>query len=134
MGHVDVRDVAAAMVSGIKLKGNHRLLLTGEWFDWADAVDYIKTIRPELEPRLAKIGSTDQKRPIIDSKKALEVLGITLTPWRKTVSDGLDAMLKVEEDWIKNNVDPALLTKNEWTALGKAGANTTVKFADEVSK
>jgi len=29
MGHVDVRDVAAVLVSGIKVIDNHRLLLTG---------------------------------------------------------------------------------------------------------
>ena len=130
IGHVDVRDVAAAMVASIKVKGKNRLLLTGEWFDWADAVHYIKTTRPELEPRLVKIGHTDQKRPMIDSKKALEVLGITLTPWKKSLGDGLDAMLKVEKDWIAGGVDLTQLKNNEWVALGESGASTRVEFTD----
>jgi hypothetical protein len=130
MGHVDVRDVAAAMVAGIKVNGNHRLLLTGEWFDWADAVNYMATIRPEIASRLVKIGHTDQNRPIIDSKKALEVLGITLTPWKKTLSEGLDDVLKVEKDWIERGIDLTGLKNNEWFALGESGATTRVEFAD----
>ena len=130
IGHVDVRDVAAALVASIKVKGNHRLLLTGEWFDWADAVEHIKTTRPQLEPRLVKIGHTDQQRPIIDNKDALEVLGITLTPWKQSVDDGLDAMLKVEQDWIRRGVDLTQLKNNEWVPFGESGANTRVEFAD----
>jgi len=130
IGHVDVRDVAAALVASIKTKGNHRLLLTGEWFDWTDAIGHIKATRPELEPRLVKIGHTNQKRPIIDSKKALDVLGITLTPWKKSLDEGLDAMLKVEKDWIEKGVDLTQLKNNEWVPLGMSGANTTVEFDD----
>ena len=130
MGHVDVRDVAAAMVAGIKIKGSHRLLLTGEWFDWADAIKYIAATRPELAPRLIKTGPTGQTRPIMDSKKALEVLGITLTPWKKTVDDGLDAVLKLEKDWTEKGVDPARLKDNVWTPLAESGANVRVEFTD----
>ena len=130
IGHVDVRDVAAAMVASIKLKGNHRLLLTGEWFDWADAIKYIAATRPELAPRLIKTGSNGQNRPIIDSKKALEVLGITLTPWKKTVDDGLDAVLRLEKDWTEKGVDLTGLKNNEWVGLAEAGANTRVEFTD----
>jgi len=130
IGHVDVRDVAAAMVASIKVKGNHRLLLTGEWFDWADAINHIKTTRPELEPRLVTIGHTDQERPIIDSKNALDVLGITLTPWMTSIDEGLDAMLKVEKEWIEKDIDLTQLKNNEWVAFGESGANTRVEFAD----
>ena len=130
MGHVDVRDVAAAMVAGIKVKGNHRLLLTGEWFDWTDAIKYIATTRPEIAPRLVKIGTTAQNRPIIDSKKVLDVLGITLTPWKKSIDEGLDAMLKLEKDWIERGVDLTQLKNNEWVPLGESGANTRVEFTD----
>ena len=130
IGHVDVRDVAAAMVAGIKVKGNHRLLLTGEWFDWADAVNYMATTRPEIASRLVKIGHTDQNRPIIDSKKALEVLGITLTPWKKSISEGLDDVLKVERDWIERGIDLTGLKNNEWVPLGESGANTRVEFTN----
>jgi len=130
IGYVDVRDVAAAMVAGIKVKGNHRLLLTGEWFDWAGALEHLVATRPELAPRLTKTGSTSQTRPIIDSKKALEVLGITLTPWKKTVDDGLDAFLKLEKDWTEKGVDLTPLKNNEWIAFVESGANTRVEFTD----
>ena len=130
IGHVDVRDVAAAMVAGIKVKGNHRLLLTGEWFDWADAVNYMATIRPEIASRLVKIGHTDQKRPIIDSKKALEVLGITLTPWKKSISEGLNDVLKLERDWIERGIDLTGLKNNEWVPMGESGAYTRVEFTN----
>ena len=130
LGHVDVRDVAAAMVAGIRVKGNHRLPLTGEWFDWADAVDHIANTRPDLAPRLVKINPTGQTRPVIDSKKALEVLGITLTPWKKTIDDGLDDMLKLEKDWAERGVDPDALKNNTWIEIGEMGASTRVEFTD----
>lgn len=130
IGHVDVRDVAAAMVAAIKTKGNHRLLLTGEWFDYADVVKHIAVTRPELVPRLIKTTSKGQTRPIMDNKKALEVLGITLTPWKKTVDDGLDAVLKLEKDWTEKGVDLAPLKDNEWIPLIKSQADIRVEFTD----
>jgi len=130
MGYVDVRDVAAAMVGGIKVKGNHRLLLTGEWFDWADAIKHIEVTRPELTPRLTKAGSTGQTRPIMDSKKALEVLGITLTPWKKAVDDGLDALLKLEKDWTEKGIDLVPLRNNICVPFAESGASTRVEFTD----
>jgi nucleoside-diphosphate-sugar epimerase len=130
LGHVDVRDVAAAMVASLKVKGNYRLLLTGEWFHWTEAASHIKATRPELEPRLVKIGNTDQNRPIINSKKALDVLGITLTPWKKSFDDGLDAMLKVEEDWMKEGFDIATLKNNVWLSFGERGDKARVEFTD----
>lgn len=130
MGHVDVRDVAAAMVAGIKVIGNHRLLLTGEWFDWADAVKHIAITRPELVPRLLTIRPTDQDRPIIDSKKALETLGITLTPWQKTIDDGIDALLKLEKDWTERGADLTGLKNNEWFTVAESMSNTRVEFVD----
>lgn len=130
IGYIDVRDVAAAMVAGIKVKGNHRLLLTGEWFDYADAVKYIAATRPGLASRLVKTTSSGQGRPIIDSKKALDILGITLTPWRKTIDDGLDSVLKLEKDWIEKGIDLTTLKNNEWIAFGKSDNNSRVEFTD----
>jgi nucleoside-diphosphate-sugar epimerase len=130
IGQVDVRDVAAAMVAAIKVKGNHRLLFTGEWFDYAGALKHIAATRPELAPRFVKATSTGQNRPIIDSKKALEVLGITLTPWKKTVDDGLDSLLKLEKDWTERGVDLTPLKNNEYIAFAKRDNNTCVEFAD----
>ena len=130
VGYVDVRDVAAAMVASIRLEGSHRLLLTGEWFDLADAIQYIAATRPELAPRLVKAGSNGQSRPIIDNKKALEVLRITLTPWKKTIGDGLDAVLRLEKDWIEKGVDLTGLKNNESAVLMEATANIRVEFTD----
>ena len=126
MGFIDVRDVATALVASIKVKGNHRLLLTGEWFDYADAIKYISATRPELAPRLIKTTSSGQDRPIIDSKKALDVLGIALTPWRKTVDDGLDSALKLERDWTEKGVDLTPLKNNGLIAFGSG----RVEFTD----
>ena len=130
VGHVDVRDVAAAMVAGIKVKGNHRLLLTGEWFDWADGVKYIANTRPELAHRLVKIGHTGQTRSAIDNKKALEVLGITLTPWKKTIDDGFNDVLKVEKDWIERGIDLSGLKNSDWAAMGERVGHLRVEFTD----
>lgn len=130
MGHVDVRDVAAATVAGIKVKGNHRLLLTGEWFSWGDAIKYIATTRPELAPRLIKTASTDQNRPIINSKKALDILGITLTPWRRSIDDGLDSLLKLEKDWTEKGIDITGLKNNQWVGFAESGSSTRAEFTD----
>ena len=55
-------------------------------------------------------------------------MGITLTPWRKTISDGLDDMLKLEKDWAERGVDPDVLKDNRFLALGAMGAYTRVEF------
>jgi len=60
----------------------------------------------------------------------LEVLGITLTPWKKSISDGLEEMLKLEKDWIERGVDLTSLKNNEWVPLGESGGNTRVEFTD----
>ena len=130
IGYVDVRDVAAAMVGGVKVKGNHRLLLTGEWFDLADALEHIATTRPEVASRLVKAGPSGQNRSIMDNKKALEVLGITITPWKKTIDEGLDALLRLEKDWTEQGIDLTPLKDNVWVPFGDYGANAHVEFTD----
>ena len=130
MGYIDVRDVATALVAGIKVKGNHSLLLTGEWFEYAEIIKHIAATRPELAPRLVKTTSSGQNRPIIDSKKALEVLGMTLTPWRKTIDDGLDSALKLEKDWAEKGVDLTPLKNNHWIAFASSENNARVEFTD----
>jgi len=131
MGHVDVRDVATALVAGIKVLGNHRLLLTGEWFKLADVIKHIAATRPELAPRLVKAGFTSQTRPIIDNQKTLEVLGITITPWKKTIDDGLDGFLKLEKDWTEKGIDLTALKDNAWVpAIAESAANTRAEFTD----
>ena len=130
IGHVDVRDVAAAMVASIKVNGNHRLLLTGEWFDYADVVKHIAATRPKLAPRLINTASTGQNRPVVDNKRALEVLGTTLTPWKKMIDDGIDSLLKLEKDWTEKGVDLIPLKNNFWIEVTKSGAGSRVEFTD----
>ena len=66
----------------------------------------------------------------MDSRKALEVLGVTLTPWKKTVDDGLDAILKLEKDWTEKGVDLTSLKDNTWVPFAESEANVRVEFTD----
>jgi len=117
MGFVDVRDVAAALVAGIKTPGQNRVLLTGEWFEVKDAVDYIGVVRPELKSRLPKLLPTGQTRAVIDNTRALEVLGVRVTPWKDMVIDATDFMLKLEVQWQNAGVEvEATLQKSIWRA------------------
>jgi len=65
-GFVDVRDIARGLVTGIRTPGRHRALLTGEWFDFKDAVDYIAAVRPALKSRLPKITPTGQTEAVYE--------------------------------------------------------------------
>jgi hypothetical protein len=47
VGYIDVRVAALAMIAGINTSAKTRNLLTGEWFELKDAVDYIGTLHPE---------------------------------------------------------------------------------------
>jgi len=117
MGFVDVRDVAAALVAGIKTTGRNRVLLTGEWFEVKDAVDHIGAVRPELAGRLPKLVPTGQTGAVIGSARALEVLGVRVTPWKKMVIDAIDFMVKLEVEWQKAGVDvEATLQRSIWRA------------------
>ena len=70
----DVRDIAAAG----RVKGQHRLPFSGEFFDHTEAFPAHR-LRPSgaeaLEDRLAKPASTGQTKPAIDATSALNVLG-----------------------------------------------------------
>lgn len=108
-GFVDVRDVAEAQVAGIKTPGHHRVLIgSSEWFDLRDAVDHLTTARPELKHRLANPVSMGRTVPAIDNARVVDLLGVSVTPWRKTVEDGIDNLLKVEEEWREAGVDNEL--------------------------
>src|SRR5882762_3391616 len=75
-GFVDVREVAAGIVAGIRTPGRNRILLTGEWFDYKDAVEYIAAIRPELKNRLATPIPTGQTEGVIGNARAQQILGL----------------------------------------------------------
>lgn len=103
VGYVDVRDVALALIAGINTPGKTRNMLTGEWFELKDAVEYIGTLHPELKiPELALNGRSDS---IVAYEPALKRLGLTRRSWKDSVREAAEAMLKVERDWIAQGVD-----------------------------
>lgn len=117
LGFVDVRDVTAGLIAGIKAPGRNRVPFTGEWFELKDAVEYIASVRPELKGRLANIVPTGQTKAIVDTSKALKVLGLKSRPWKETVLQTIDFLVKLEKDWQEQGVDiDAKLKKNEWRA------------------
>jgi len=119
-GYVDVRDVARAVVAGVnpKVPGNHRLVLSGPWFDNADILEHIATVRPELKDRLIKAERSDWKEFVAeeDVAKAVEILGMgELTPWKKTVEDSLESMLELENSWKEKGVDVDEVLGKNWS-------------------
>jgi len=106
VGYIDVRDVALALIAGINTPGRTRNLLTGEWFELKDAVEYIGTLHPELNvPTLPLNGRTDS---IVVYEPALKRLGLTRRPWKDSVREAAEAVLKVEKDWIAQGIEGGL--------------------------
>jgi hypothetical protein len=105
MGFVDVRDVAIGLVRGQKTQGKHRIVFGGEWFTYEEAIDYIVTLHPELQGRLATTTPTAQKNSLLDISQAALVLGLTPRPWRVTVHDAVESLLKLEKSWIEQGVE-----------------------------
>lgn len=129
-GFVDVRDVAAHMVAGIKVKGKHRLISVGPWFDNKEVIEYIASIRPDLKDRLAMVISTDQNRPLADPSITINVLGLPgLIPWKKTIADTLEATLKVEKEWAEAG-DVKSLKENEMMGFQISAGSVDVAFTD----
>ncbi|KAI0063492.1 NAD(P)-binding protein, partial [Artomyces pyxidatus] len=108
-GWSDVRDVARAHVlaleAGPLASGAHkRILLSGYWFDYGEAVEYILEKRPELKGRTVDPAAAP-KLPtgwVVDTSRAKEVLGLgqdDLKPWKDMVLEAVDAVLKLEKEW-----------------------------------
>ena len=74
LGYVDVRDIA--LVAATRVKGQHRLPLSGESFDRTGAFPCLASMRPELKSQLAKATSTGQTKPTIDATPAIKALGL----------------------------------------------------------
>lgn len=103
---VDVRDVAKALVLGLKAPpasqvGRKRILLSGEWFSAKDAVELIASARPELRNRLAKavFNAPPVPKCTLDLSRAKEVLGLEFTDWKDTVLAAVDDLVKLEAQW-----------------------------------
>jgi len=119
-GYVDVRDVARAVIGGIrpKVPGNHRLVLTGPWFDNADILEYIATIRPDLKDRLITAEPSEWKEFVAqeDVRKTVEILGMgEVTPWKETVKDSLESILELEKVWKEKGVDVDEVLGKNWS-------------------
>ena len=78
-------------------------------------MEYIGSLHPELKtPTLALSGQTDS---IVAYEPALKRLGLTRTPWKDSVREAAEAVLKIEKDWIAQGVDVDAeggLRKNMW--------------------
>lgn len=104
-----------ALIAGIDTPGKTRNILSGEWFELKDAVEYIGGLHPELElPTLTLSGQTG---PIVAYEPALKRLGLTQRPWKDSVREAAEAVLKVEKDWVAQGIDVDAeggLRKNAW--------------------
>lgn len=113
IGFVDIRDVAEAQVAGIRTPGNHRVLIgSPEWYNLKDVVNYLATARPELKDRLANPLVVRRAVPVLDNARVVNILGVSITPWRKTVEDGLDSLLKVEKEWKEAGIESGVIHDN----------------------
>jgi len=82
--------------------GRKRILMSGEWFSWKDAVELVATERPQLKDRLSVGARSAGPAPAvtpIDNTRAEEVLGLKFTPWKVTVIDAVDSLLELEKGW-----------------------------------
>lgn len=104
LGFVDVRDVAIGLVKGQKTKGQHRIIFGGQWFTYEEAIDYIASIHPELKHRLATATPNDHKNSRLDISKATVILDLTPRPWKESVRDAVEDLLKLENSWISQGV------------------------------
>lgn len=104
--YIDVRDVARSLVNALDAPstsqvGRKRILMTGEWFSAYEAVGYLSEVRPELRERMSKEAKRPTEKPVtkISNARAKEVLRLDeVTPWRKSVIDAVDDLVKLEAE------------------------------------
>ena len=91
--------------------------MTGEWFELKDAAEYIGSLHPELKiPPLPLSGQTDS---IVAYEPALKRLGLIRRPWKDSVREAAEAVLKIEKDWTARGIDVDAeggLRRNAWCA------------------
>ncbi|THH31769.1 hypothetical protein EUX98_g2423 [Antrodiella citrinella] len=110
---VDIRDVARALVLALDSPptskvGQKRILISSEWVQPSDIIALVVKERPALKDRINEEFKTAPGgiTPIVDNKRLKEVLGMEVTPWQKTVLDGVDAILEMEKEWKKRGLTP----------------------------
>jgi hypothetical protein len=105
--YIDVRDSARSLVLGLKTSPEikrKRVLVFPPSIDWKAAVEYIIEQRPELKGRIvdpAKAPPYDSYRITDNNLQDILHFG-EFIPWKKTVLDTVDAVLKVEKEWASN--------------------------------
>ncbi|KAI0954167.1 hypothetical protein AcV7_007478 [Taiwanofungus camphoratus] len=109
---VDIRDVVSCLINAVTSLPNasrKRILISGEWFSWKDAVDYIAVQRPEIKYRLSVAAKEADPAPesVIDNTEARRLLGMReLTPWKITVLDAVDSLIALENKWGSERLTP----------------------------
>ncbi|KDQ55849.1 hypothetical protein JAAARDRAFT_79765 [Jaapia argillacea MUCL 33604] len=107
-GYTDVVDTARAHVLALKAPPSttrKRIILSGYWFKWEDAVNYIAEARPELKDRLVDPKRAPDYGPntvgwMIDTTRAKEVLGMDkMTDWKESVINAIDGYIAFEKKW-----------------------------------
>ncbi|TCD63750.1 hypothetical protein EIP91_005001 [Steccherinum ochraceum] len=95
---VDVRDVARALVAALSAPPTPLP---------AEIAQFLVAHRPELAGRLnEKFKSTHIPglKEVVDGRRLKEVLGLEVVPWRKTILDGVDALVELERVWKERGV------------------------------
>ena len=110
---VDIRDVAHALVLALDSPptsevGQKRIMISSEWVEPADIISLVTRERPDLASRLSEKFKAFPPgiKPVVDNKRLKEVLGLEVTPWQKTILDGVDAVINLEEEWKKRGLSP----------------------------
>ena len=99
---VDVRDVAQAQVRAMRCEAakGQRFVLCGFYIDLQLLVDYLREQFPDHRDTIpeGQPGVRNQRGPIakLDATKAEEVLQMKWTPWKKTYSDLLEQLWKLD--------------------------------------
>ncbi|KAK7692305.1 hypothetical protein QCA50_003930 [Cerrena zonata] len=103
---IDVRDVAKALILGLKAPptsqvGRKRIILSSACISAKDVVELIASERPELKGRLSKAAFDAPPAPksALDLSRAKEVLGLEFRDWKETILAAVDDLIKFEGIW-----------------------------------
>ncbi|EIN05747.1 NAD(P)-binding protein [Punctularia strigosozonata HHB-11173 SS5] len=103
--YIDVRDSARSLILGLKTspgtKRKRVLVCPTPGIDWKESTEYLLQQRPELKGRIAdpaKAPPIDEFR--ITDNNLQEILHFgEFIPWKQTLLDTVDSLLKLEKEW-----------------------------------
>ena len=75
--------------------------ISDEPFTWDQATRFLAEARPALRSRLVPVPDTPPTRRTIaavDTSLARHQLGLNFRPWRETLLDSVDALLRLESE------------------------------------